>query len=76
MVSPQTLIADLLDGSQPIARLLLELRVDCLGCSMNRFCTIEELCAHYDLDLKRVLSKVEERLDNANICSPGAPHLP
>jgi hypothetical protein len=64
MLSPQTLVAELLDSSPPIARLLLELRVDCIGCSMNKFCTLKELCVHYDLDLKNFLSKVEERLDN------------
>jgi hypothetical protein len=66
MLSPQILVADLLDTSPLIARLLFELRVDCLGCSMNKFCTLEELCAHYDLELQSVLSKVQERL---NICT-------
>jgi hypothetical protein len=62
MLSSQTLVADLLDGSPPITKLLLELRVDCIGCSMNKFCTLEELCAHYELDLEIFLSKVQKRL--------------
>jgi hypothetical protein len=65
MLSPQVLLADLLDGSPLLASLLLELRVDCVGCSMNRFCTLEELCAHYELDLESVLCKVRERMNNA-----------
>jgi hypothetical protein len=64
MFSSQTLVADMLDGSPPIARLLLELRVDCLGCSMNKFCTLEELCAHYELNLESVLGMIMERLNN------------
>lgn len=64
MLSPQTLVADLLDGSPSVARLLLDLRLDCLGCSMNKFCTLEELSAHYGLDLKSFLIQVEERLED------------
>ena len=63
MLSPQMLVADLLDTSPLIASLLLELRVDCLGCSMNKFCTLEELCAQYELDLDNVISKVQEKLN-------------
>jgi hybrid cluster-associated redox disulfide protein len=65
MLSPQTLLADLLDHSPQMAGLLLELRLDCVGCSMNKFCTLEELCNAYELDLESVLSKVQERLTNA-----------
>lgn len=64
MLSPQTTVADLLEASPFLASLLLQLRVDCLGCSMNKFCTLEELCLHYDLDLKSLLGRLEIRLDN------------
>jgi hypothetical protein len=63
MLSPQVLLADLLDTSPLMAGLLLELRVDCIGCSMNKFCTLEELCVHYDLDLDHVIFKIRETLD-------------
>jgi hypothetical protein len=63
MLSPQMLVADLLDTSPLIAQLLFEMRVDCLGCSMNKFCTLEELCAQYDLDLENVICKVQEKLN-------------
>jgi hybrid cluster-associated redox disulfide protein len=65
MLSPQTLLADLLDHSPQMAGQLLELRLDCVGCSMNKFCTLEELCNAYELDLESVLSKIQERLTNA-----------
>jgi hypothetical protein len=60
MLSSQILMSDLLDHSPRLAMLLLELRVDCVGCSMNKFCTLEELCNHYELDLESVLCKVQE----------------
>jgi hypothetical protein len=65
MLSSQTLVADLLDASPLVTALLLELRLDCIGCSMNKFCTLEELCASYELDLDSVLHKVQERLTEA-----------
>jgi len=65
MLSAQTLLADLLDTSPLVVNLLLELHVDCIGCSMNKFCTLEELCDHYELDIEAVLYKVQERLNNA-----------
>ncbi len=64
MLSPYILVADLLDQSPLVASLLLELRVDCIGCSMNKFCTLNELCAFYGLDLENVLYKVQESLES------------
>jgi hypothetical protein len=63
MLSPQMLVADLLDTSPLVASLLFELRVDCLGCSMNKFCTLEEVCTQYELDLENVIYKVQEKLN-------------
>lgn len=63
MLSPQMLVADLLDTSPLVASLLLELRVDCLGCSMNKFCTLEELCSQYELELENIICKVQERMN-------------
>jgi hypothetical protein len=63
MLSPQTVLAELLNGSPLVVSLLLELRVDCVGCSMNKFCTLEELCTQYELDLENVICKVQERMN-------------
>jgi hypothetical protein len=63
MLSSRILVADLLNRSPLIAQLLFEMRVDCLGCSMNKFCTLEELCAQYELDLENVIYKVQEKLN-------------
>jgi len=65
MLSPQTLIADLLLASPRLASLLIEMRVDCVGCSMNKFCTLEDLCAQYELDREQVITKIHEKLHHA-----------
>lgn len=64
MLSPHILVADLLDTSPLVVSLLLELRVDCVGCSMNKFCTLEELCARYELDLESIQHRIQERLQD------------
>ena len=55
------LVADLLGTFPHMASLLLELRLDCLGCSMNKFCTLEELCKQYELDVETFTCKIQER---------------
>jgi len=59
MLSPHSLVADLLADSPLVAPLLIELRVDCIGCSLNRFCTLEDLCEYYELDLETVFNRIQ-----------------
>ena len=63
MLSRETLIADVLEASPRVASLLLELRVDCIGCSMNKFCTLEDLCRQYSLDVETLIGQVEEKME-------------
>lgn len=62
MLSPQLVVADVLDCSPSVAKLLLEMRVGCIGCSMNRFCTLEDLCARHGLDLDKVILELQEKV--------------
>jgi hypothetical protein len=63
-LSPRTLVADLLAATPLIAPLFVELRVDCIGCSMNKFCTVEDLCDQYRLDLETIMNMIQERTIN------------
>lgn len=60
-LSPLTLVADLLASTPLIAHLFVELRVDCIGCSLNKFCTLNDLCEHYQLELDTVIRMIQER---------------
>jgi hypothetical protein len=64
VLSPHILVADLLDYSPLVVPLLLEFRVDCIGCFMNKYCTLEELCTQYELDLEGILGRIQEILTN------------
>ena len=62
MLSPRILVADLLDYSPLIVSLLLEFRVDCVGCFMNKYCTLEDLCRHYGLDLENTSKRIRDKI--------------
>ena len=63
MFSPRILVADLLELSPLIAPLLINLRVDCVGCSLNKFCSLEELCKYYELDLENTNQRIRDELN-------------
>jgi hypothetical protein len=63
-LSSRTLVADLLAASPLMAPLFVELRVSCVGCSMNKFCTLEDLCDQYQLELETIMNMIRERLIN------------
>jgi hybrid cluster-associated redox disulfide protein len=62
--SPQTRVADVLAQAPHTLPVFLELKLGCIGCSINRFCTLAELAAHYELALDQVFDKFNERLVN------------
>lgn len=63
-LSPSMLVADLLALSPLAARALLDLRADCVGCSMSRFCTLEDMCRFYSLELDVVTEKLKNSLES------------
>ena len=60
MISSTILVADLLAFYPLAATLFIELRVDCIGCSMNRFCSLEDLTKYYDLDMEKIIDRIQE----------------
>ena len=63
MISSTILVADLLIFYPLVTSLFIELRVNCIGCSMNRFCTLEDLCKYYDLDLKKISDRIHGQVE-------------
>jgi len=63
MISSTILVADLLVRYPLAAALFIELRLDCIGCSMNRFCTLEELTKYYDLDLEKISDRIRGQVE-------------
>jgi len=63
MISSTILVADLLVFYPLATSLFIELRVDCIGCSMNRFCTLEDLTKYYDLDLEKISDRIRGQVE-------------
>jgi len=60
MISPTIRVADLLAFYPLVTSLFIELRVDCIGCSMNQFCTLEDLTKYYDLDMEKISGRIQK----------------
>lgn len=60
LLSPRSLVADLIASSTLAAAAFLNLRVDCIGCSMNKFCTLEDVSHQYGLSLDAVINELKE----------------
>ena len=62
IVEKKVLISQLLTLFPEVAGLFIELRVDCIGCSLNRFCTVSDMCEYYDLDHASVWDQLLQEL--------------
>ncbi len=63
-LSSRTLVADLLATTPPVAAVFVELRLGCVGCSLNKFCTLEDVCDQYQLNLETLIRMIQERTNN------------
>ena len=61
-ISPGKPVADVLAISPLAAPLFIEMRLDCPGCAMVRFCTLEDLSGHYGLEIHSLIATLHERL--------------
>ena len=59
------LVADALAGCPQTATFFFKHRLDCVGCRMAVFCTLEEVCKHYSLEVDWLLAEL------AAIAQPG-----
>jgi len=59
MLSPNLSVADLLTCYSLATPLFIELHIDCIGCYLNKFCTLDDLCKYYDLDMKKLSDRIQ-----------------
>jgi hypothetical protein len=57
-----TPVSDLFARSSELVSLFLSWKVDCVGCSMNRFCTLSDVCDAYQLTPDEVVNLVQRML--------------
>ena len=63
IIDQNILISHLLTLYPQVATLLIDLRVNCIGCSLNRFCTVSDLCEYYQLDEESVWDLTMKAID-------------
>lgn len=59
---PDAIVGEVLAISPRLVALFLEMQVDCLGCTMSRFCTLADLCAYYALEWEDVRGRIAKAL--------------
>ena len=53
-------LSEVMSFTPEIVREFINLGVNCAGCSINKFCTLEDVCRNYHLDLPKVILILEE----------------
>lgn len=48
-----------------VASVFLKLKTDCVGCHLDKFCTLTEVAAAYELPLERLLHQLCETIQNS-----------
>jgi hybrid cluster-associated redox disulfide protein len=59
-LTPQSLVADVLERSPDAAALFIAAGTDCVGCAFAHFCTLKEMSIHYGVDLEPFLEELAE----------------
>ncbi|MFH1184298.1 MAG: hypothetical protein V1755_04570 [Chloroflexota bacterium] len=73
LFNADTTIAEALEGTPGITKILIARRTACIGCSLARFCTLRETAAAYRLpwdafinDLRRAASETSQNTGGVN----------
>jgi hybrid cluster-associated redox disulfide protein len=63
MLSSHSLVSELTTLTPQTMPLFIAQHLDCIGCSMAKFCTLEEVAGHYGLDLQLLLTRFQQLVD-------------
>ncbi len=59
---PEMSVKELFDTDPMLIKKFMELKLDCIGCPMDEFHTIEDVAKEYNLDLNRLIGKIQDIL--------------
>ncbi len=57
-IQGSTTVAEVLDAWPQTVPFFMQHRMDCIGCPVATFCTLEETAQHYGMDLKELLTEL------------------
>jgi len=59
LINPSSTVDDVLRQVPGAAHVFIASHTDCIGCSLARFCTLEEVSQHYSLDLTQLIDNLQ-----------------
>jgi hybrid cluster-associated redox disulfide protein len=59
--------AQVMKAYPQVASVFLELKTDCVGCHLDKFCTLSEVAAAYELPLEQLLHQLREAIQNSTM---------
>lgn len=62
LLSKEWTIEQVLESYPQAADIFIRLKADCVGCRLDRFCTLEEVARDYDLVLDDFLASLQEAI--------------
>lgn len=62
LFNTQWTVADVLTAFPQSAAAFIALRTDCVGCHLDRFCTLEEVAAVYEIPLEQLLARLHDAI--------------
>ncbi len=58
-------VAQVMKAYPQAISVFLELKTDCVGCHLDKFCTLSEVAAAYELPPERLFHKLREAIQNS-----------
>jgi hypothetical protein len=59
-ITSDSTVRDVLKTCPDSAQAFFLLRTDCVGCWLQRFCTLKDVCGAYALDMEEVIKTLQE----------------
>ena len=64
VLDPQQTVAELLQTYPQTARVLIALKMHCVGCYLMRFCSLDYIARCYHLEWREFLESLEKSISN------------
>jgi hybrid cluster-associated redox disulfide protein len=64
-ITPKTIVQDLLQQHPEVIKVFVRHQMDCPGCWLQRFCTLEDVSVSFALSLNTLLEEIQQEIPPA-----------
>ncbi len=57
-------VKEAIDTEPVLIKMFMELKLNCIGCPMDEFHTLEDVAKENNIELERLLDRIQENLNN------------